>query len=77
MVIIVNTPLIVVFLFTMDLAFMIVALAIGIIVLFLSSISRGRVSTDLYDYYENKCFYLLFGMTKNDVEGFRKSRGIS
>ena len=47
--IIVNTPLIVVFLFTMDLAFMIVALAIGIIVLFLSSISGGRVSTDLYD----------------------------
>ena len=73
---IVLTALIIVFLFMMDVVFMLSALVIGTIVKLLKFVTCGRVTME-YEELENNCFKFLFDMTKNDIEGFRKSRGIS
>ena len=56
---------------------MVVSLLFAIIVQLVKIITCGKVSfEDLLDTFENKFFNIVFEMTPNDIEGFRKARGI-
>ena len=71
------TAFVVVFLFGIDLTFMVAAVIFGNVFQLLDLITCGRVSSDWYDKLVNMSFQAVFGMDTNDIEGFRKARAIS
>ena len=75
--IIAATCLIIVQLLMLDIFFMVITVFGGIIQMIIYVISCGNLQFDCYQSFENKVFFWVFNMNKNDVEGFRRARNIS
>lgn len=70
------TPLILIYLVSIDICFMISTLMGFVIFLVFEKLFCGKISFD-FDGYIDKAFAMLFSMTLNDVEGFRALKSLS
>ena len=61
----------------LDLFFMVITVSGGYISVFMLFLSFGKIKMQCYHEIQDRIFYWVFNMRKNDIEGFRRARNIS
>ena len=64
-------------LLSLDIFFMVLTVFGGYVSFFALLLSFGKIKIECYNVLQDKIFYWVFNMGKNDIEGFRRARNIS
>ena len=71
------TCLLIPLLLLLDIFFMVITIFGGYISIFMYMMSLGKIKMTYYMIIQDKIFYWVFNMRKNDIEGMRRARNIS